>query len=204
MNEDLILITVYMNRNTYETLGSLSRISRMHRSEIIRNAVSMLPDDFGNEDMAYSRDRDNEVMTSAFLDVIQDSRLREMSFRYQVTKSSLINVAVKSYLVSQEMKSLITSPRPMPSSQVLDLPMNKDDARTVREYLSEILLSVWQEDRSFDYGKHRQELYRALINGGACSAEQNGHGKITDAGDAETVVSNAIKAMARNEEPLSE
>jgi hypothetical protein len=86
---------------------------------------------------------------------------------------------------------------------VLNLPMgdNDADARTVREYLMKLLLTVWDEKegfsgkRPFGNSSWEVELYRALIFGGAIEGRVDADGDVDGYDDdrADAVIRRAIK-----------
>lgn len=101
----------------------------------------------------------------------------------------------------------MTTPKPLTPRQILDLPMQSNDsgAETIRGYLLELLLMVWEQGEDFS-GKRpfgnsgwEKELYEALVKSGAISGTIDEWDQLEDyddvAGDA--VIAAAIPELGK-------
>lgn len=89
---------------------------------------------------------------------------------------------------------------------ILDLPMKKNDAKakTVRDYLKNLLSKLWEEDEGFS-GKRqfgnsgwRYDIYAALITAGVVEGKLDSYHCVEDVDDAaaDKLIQEAIKALA--------
>lgn len=94
----------------------------------------------------------------------------------------------------------------MTPEQVLDLPMDENDSGqdTIREYLKELLLELWNKDEGFS-GKRpfgnsgwKFAVYAALIEGGAIGGTLDEYGAVEeiDSDEADKIIIDAIKVLA--------
>jgi hypothetical protein len=87
----------------------------------------------------------------------------------------------------------------MTAVDVLDLPMthNDADAKNVREYLKELLKTLWIEDENFSskrpFGNSgwQFEVHSALINGGAVKSDGGSYDEVA----ANELILKAIEAL---------
>lgn len=88
----------------------------------------------------------------------------------------------------------------------LDQAMGPNDAgaRTIRDYLTTLLLTLWREEQAFS-GKRpfgtsgwKNEVYRALINGGLVAGflDVDGYIEEIDAPAADALIAAAISTLA--------
>ena len=94
----------------------------------------------------------------------------------------------------------------MTPQEILALPMteNDADAATVRDYLKQLLLTLWDEEdgfsgkRPFGNSGWKYEVFDALVRGGAVPGKQERYGERYDADDfdvADAAVRLAIGAL---------
>jgi len=81
---------------------------------------------------------------------------------------------------------------------VLDLPMgeNDADAKTIREYLVQLLAGVWKDGECFGWAN---ELYAALITDGAILGSVNKYGRTEecDWGQGHQLIADAIQELGK-------
>ena len=93
----------------------------------------------------------------------------------------------------------------MTGLEILNLPMeeNDADASTIKEYLIQLLTTLWAEGESFS-GKRpfgnsgwEYDLYKPLVAGGAVSGEIDEYGDLNDVNrkEANRAIFDAIEAL---------